>query len=235
MERVRDDLEWTLMCPDKCPGLADVYGNEFKELYESYERENKGLKIVKARTIWFKILDSQMETGVPYMLYKDACNEKSNQKNLGTIKSSNLCTEIVEYSDETETAVCNLASIALARFVKKSLPDVPITIHSKPNCSFCKRAKNILNECGNGYTEMKYEVYLKQVSFLEQFPEGQRTFPKIYINGVLIGGFKDLKKRVQIDYDYEKLHKIVKIITFNLNRVIDVNFYPTKKKVLSFF
>ena len=229
MERVRDDSEWTLMCPDKCPGLADVYGDEFKELYESYERENKGLKVVKARTIWYKMLDSQMETGVPYMLYKDACNQKSNQKNLGTIKSSNLCTEIVEYSDETETAVCNLASIALARFVKKSLPDVPITIHTKPNCSFCKRAKKLLNECGNGYTEMKYEAYLKQITFLEQFPEEQRTFPKIYINGVFIGGFKEMEKRIQIEYDYKTLHKIVKIIIFNLNKVIDVNFYPTEK------
>ena len=116
MERVRDDKEWTLMCPDKCPKLSDLYGDEFKVLYESYEKQNKGIKIVKAREIWFKILDSQMETGVPYMLYKDACNKKSNQKNLGTIKSSNLCTEIIEYSNENETAVCNLASIALAMY-----------------------------------------------------------------------------------------------------------------------
>jgi len=107
MERVKNGKKWSLFCPDECPGLSDVYGSEFNALYEKYESEGKGVT-VEAREIWFKILDSQIETGTPYMLYKDACNSKSNQKNLGTIKSSNLCTEIVEYSDPTETAVCNL-------------------------------------------------------------------------------------------------------------------------------
>ena len=91
------------MCPDVCQGLSDTYGDEFEELYTKHEREGKGIKTVKARQLWFKILDSQIETGVPYLLYKDACNKKSNQKNLGTIKSSNLCTEIIEYSDKNET------------------------------------------------------------------------------------------------------------------------------------
>ena len=108
---------WSLFCPDECPGLADVYGDEFKELYEKYERDGKARRTVKARDLWFKILDSQMETGTPYILFKDAANKKSNQKNIGTIKSSNLCTEIMEYSDANETAVCNLASIALNKFV----------------------------------------------------------------------------------------------------------------------
>ena len=117
MERVKQNKKWTLMCPDTCRGLSDVYGDEFKTLYEEYENKNMGMKTVNARDVWFKILDSQSETGVPYLLYKDACNKKSNQKNLGTIKSSNLCCEIVEYSDENETAVCNLASIALSKFV----------------------------------------------------------------------------------------------------------------------
>ena len=108
---------WSLFCPDECPGLADVYGDEFKELYEKYEREGKAKRTVKVRDLWFKILDSQMETGTPYILFKDAANKKSNQKNVGTIKSSNLCTEIMEYSDANETAVCNLASIALNKFV----------------------------------------------------------------------------------------------------------------------
>lgn len=118
MKRVEANGEWTLMCPNECPGLSDVYGAEFVELYEKYEAEGKGRKTIKAREVWEKIVESQIETGTPYMLYKDACNEKSNQKNLGTIKSSNLCTEIVEYTAPDEVAVCNLASIALPMFVK---------------------------------------------------------------------------------------------------------------------
>ena len=151
MERVKTDGNWTLMCPDECPGLADVYGEQFKQLYTKYESEGRGRKTIKAREIWYHILDAQMETGTPYILYKDACNEKSNQKNLGTIKSSNLCTEIVEYSDKNETAVCNLASIALPTFMK---------------------------------------------------------------DGIM---------------DYEKLHEVTKVVTGNLNRVIDVNYYPIEK------
>ena len=117
MERVEANGEWTLMCPNECPGLADTYGDKFKELYEKYEAEGKGRKTIKARELWEKIVESQIETGTPYMLYKDACNEKSNQKNLGTIRSSNLCTEIIEYTAPDEVAVCNLASIALPMFV----------------------------------------------------------------------------------------------------------------------
>ena len=158
MKRVKENGDWTLMCPDKCPGLSDVYGDEFEELYISYEKANKGNKTVKARDVWYKILDSQIETGTPYMLYKDACNQKSNQKNIGTIKSSNLCCEIVEYSDENETAVCNLASIALSKFVKDD-----------------------------------------------------KTF------------------------DYDKLHEITEVVTENLNKVIDINFYPTDKTKISNF
>jgi len=119
MERVESDGDWTLMCPNECPGLSDCYGEEFRALYTRYEKENKGRKTIKAQELWFAILESQIETGTPYMLYKDACNEKSNQKNLGTIKSSNLCTEIVEYTAPDEVAVCNLASIALPKFVEK--------------------------------------------------------------------------------------------------------------------
>ena len=117
MERVEQDGEWTLMCPHKCPGLSDCHGDEFRSLYEKYESEGRGRK-VSAQKLWFKILDSQIETGTPYILYKDAANAKSNQKNLGTIKSSNLCTEIIEYSSPTESAVCNLASLSLPSFVR---------------------------------------------------------------------------------------------------------------------
>ncbi|MBI1315410.1 ribonucleoside-diphosphate reductase subunit alpha [bacterium] len=117
MKRVEEDGPWTLMCPNECPGLYDSYGSEFEALYTGYEAEGKGRKTVKARELWQKVLDSQIETGTPYMLYKDAANEKSNQKNLGVIRSSNLCTEIMEYSAKDEVAVCNLASLALPMFV----------------------------------------------------------------------------------------------------------------------
>ena len=151
MERVKTNGKWTLMCPDECPGLSDVYGTEFNQLYEKYESSGKGRVTINARDLWFKMLDAQMETGTPYMLFKDAANNKSNQKNIGVIKSSNLCTEILEYSDENETAVCNLASIGLPSFVTDS------------------------------------------------------------------------------NFDYEKLHEVTKVVTYNLNKIIDVNYYPTEK------
>ncbi|MAP01206.1 MAG: ribonucleoside-diphosphate reductase subunit alpha [Flavobacteriales bacterium] len=118
MKRVEENGDWTLMCPNECQGLSDTYGKDFEKLYKKYEKEGKGRKTIKAQELWFKILESQIETGTPYMLYKDAANSKSNQKNLGTIKSSNLCTEIIEYTAPDEVAVCNLASIALPKFVK---------------------------------------------------------------------------------------------------------------------
>ena len=117
MERVKANGEWTLMCPNECPGLADVHSAEFETLYHKYESEGKGRKAIKAQDLWFKILESQIETGTPYMLYKDAANSKSPQQNLGTIKSSNLCTEIMEYTAKDEVAVCNLASLALPKYV----------------------------------------------------------------------------------------------------------------------
>ena len=117
MSRVKANAEWSLFCPDECPGLSDVYGDEFDALYSKYEAEGRHRAKVKARDLWFRILDSQMETGTPYLCYKDAVNKKTNQKNLGVIRSSNLCSEIMEYSDAQETAVCNLASIALNRFI----------------------------------------------------------------------------------------------------------------------
>jgi len=123
MKRVQEDASWTLMCPNECPGLCDVYGEEFETLYTKYEAEDKGRKSIKARELWEKILESQIETGTPYMLYKDAANRKSNQKNLGTIRSSNLCTEIMEYTSPDEIAVCNLASIALPMFIKNGAFD----------------------------------------------------------------------------------------------------------------
>jgi ribonucleoside-diphosphate reductase alpha chain len=153
MKKIKENEDWCLFCPDECPGLSDVYGDAFENLYHKYESEGREKCKLKARDLWFKILDSQMETGTPYLLYKDACNKKSNQQNVGTIKSSNLCCEIIQYSDDKETAVCNLASIALNRFVK----------------------------------------------------EKDKTF------------------------DFELLHSVTKSVTYNLNQVIDVNYYPTEK------
>ena len=153
MERVKTNAKWSLFCPDECPGLHTIYGDQFVDLYTKYESEGKARKTLNARDLWFRILDAQMETGTPYLLYKDAANKKSNQKNLGTIMSSNLCGEIIEYSDDKETAVCNLASIALPTFVN----------------------------------------------------EETKTF------------------------DYDKLHQVAKVVTNNLNKVIDINFYPTSK------
>ena len=151
MSRVEQDADWSLFCPHDCPGLSLVYGDTYKELYETYEREGKASKTVKARELWFKILDAQMETGTPSILYKDACNHKSNQKNIGVIQSSNLCTEIIQYSDKDETAVCNLASISLTAFVKN------------------------------------------------------KTF------------------------NFEELHRVTQVVVENLNRIIDLNHYPTEK------
>lgn len=124
MRRVEAHGVWSLFCPNECPGLCDVFGAEFDALYESYEREGRFRKQLPAQSLWVRICESQMETGTPYMLYKDACNAKSNQQNLGTIRSSNLCSEIVEFSSAEETAVCNLASIALPRFVRAGAFDL---------------------------------------------------------------------------------------------------------------
>ncbi len=131
MKRVEEDGEWTLMCPNECPHLYDSYGEEFERLYEGYEKANKGRKTVRARELWEKILESQIETGNPYMLYKDAANRKSNQKNLGTIRSSNLCTEIMEYTAKDEVAVCNLASISIPMFVSEGADGKKYFNHKK--------------------------------------------------------------------------------------------------------
>jgi ribonucleoside-diphosphate reductase alpha subunit len=234
MQRVKDNLNWTLMCPDKCPGLSDVYGDEFESLYTQYESENRGNKTMKARDIWFKILDSQIETGTPYMLYKDACNRKSNQKNLGTIKSSNLCTEIIEYSDDKETAVCNLASIALSRFIKKPKnPFTHLTIYSKTNCNYCKMAKFLLKKYSIPYTEHVLDDDENRKKILTQLEEKHKieikTVPQLFDNDFYIGDYTKLDEMLKPTFDYNKLHEVTKIVTYNLNKVIDINFYPTEK------
>tara|TARA_B100000925_G_scaffold152572_2_gene114460 strand:+ start:2435 stop:5026 length:2592 start_codon:yes stop_codon:yes gene_type:complete len=232
MERVKQNKKWTLMCPDACRGLSDAYGDDFKTLYEEYESKNMGMRTVNARDVWFKILDSQSETGVPYLLYKDACNQKSNQKNLGTIKSSNLCCEIVEYSDDKETAVCNLASIALSKFVKpptypfKNTGADSIKVYTKNNCNWCLMMKNELKKNKISYTEEVVEVEDFE-SFKKQ--HGVETVPQLYDGDELIGGYSKVAELLKPKFDYDELHHITKIVTANLNKVIDINFYPTTK------
>jgi ribonucleoside-diphosphate reductase alpha subunit len=248
MERVRDKGTWTLMCPDKCPGLSDVYGAEFNTLYEQYEREGRGIKTINAGDLWFSIIESQIETGTPYMLYKDACNSKSNQQNLGTIKSSNLCTEIIEYSSPTEFAVCNLASIGLPKYIIDN-PNIEkytkVKIYSVPDCRYCIMAKRLLNECHIDYVEEILDTKDTKKQLLDSInannveckdgvcilKDGQnnvRTFPQIYIDDNHIGGYQELYTFLPPAkiFDFDKLIKVVKIITRNLDKIIDVNYYP---------
>ena len=237
MRRVQKDEMWTLMCPDICRGLSDVYGEEFDNLYRKYERDGKGIKQVKARSVWFKILDSQIETGTPYMLYKDAANIKSNQKNLGTIKSSNLCTEIIEYSSEDQTAVCNLASIGLSNFVKKAEKNFEkVTIYTKNDCIYCKMTKVLCeeNEINPNIIEVPPENRDEFKSMmLSRFDVEVKTFPQIIIDQKYVGGYDQFSQKLQPVFDYEKLHEITKTVTDNLNKVIDINFYPTEKTLRS--
>ena len=213
MKRVQEDAIWTLMCPHECPGLSDVYGDDFEELYTKYENMGLGKK-VKAQEIWFSILESQTETGTPYILFKDSCNQKSNQKNLGTIKSSNLCCEIVEHTSKDETAVCNLASISLPSCVIK--PNVPdkIRITGIPKCQYCYLAKAW---CDRWKLDYVYDQL--------PAPEVGQKYPQIHVQE-WSGGFTDFAEKFPVNYDYEELANITKQLTRNLNRVIDKSTYP---------
>ncbi len=229
MERVKNNGDWSLFCPDACPGLSDKYGQEFNTLYEKYVSEGKAIKTMKARQIWFKILDSQMETGTPYLLYKDHANEKSNQKNIGTIKSSNLCTEIMEYSDKNETAVCNLASIGLSNYVVPTPAPFQgdIIVYSKDKCDWCKLMKLLLDKNNIIYKEHKLETK-------QEFDEFKKTWdvstvPQLVCGGKLVGGYNDVSNMLCSTFDYGKLHEVTKVVTRNLNKIIDINFYPTEK------
>jgi ribonucleoside-diphosphate reductase alpha subunit len=205
MSRVKVNAEWSLFCPDECPGLSDVYGDEFDQLYVRYEAEGRQRGKVKARDLWFRILDSQMETGTPYLCYKDAVNRKTNQKNLGVIRSSNLCSEIMEYSDDRETAVCNLASIALNRFITGN--------QGSPHPSFTRNQP---------HTTSRDETCLGTSSKLPP-PSSNEEDGCEGVRGALAAP----------RFDFDKLHEVTRIVTENLNRVIDVNYYPTPKTRVS--
>jgi len=233
MKRVKTNGKWTLMCPDKCKGLSDTYGDDFEQLYCKYESNGMGNKTVDARDLWLKILDSQIETGTPYMLYKDACNMKSNQKNIGTIKSSNLCCEIVEYSDDKETAVCNLASIGLSKFVKPADTSniKKVVVYGKPNCIYCNIAKATLKKNNIKYTYIDLENDAKRNEFY--IKNSFSSMPQIYINDQHIGGCDSLLNIVKPTFDYDELALVTTRVTKNLNNVIDINYYPTEKTRLS--
>ena len=229
MERVKSGGKWSLICPNECQTLSEVYGQEFKNLYESLEDQGLYVRQVDARNLWDAILTSQIETGTPYLLYKDPANLKSNQKNLGTIKSSNLCTEIIEYSSPEETAVCNLASVALKKFlVQKDLSNVRLRIYSKPNCIYCTMAKNLCDKLN-----VNYEVRGPDDLTLCSEPIVGVTFPKIFdvsTGGMNpIGGFEDLERFLRPSFDFDMLKEVIKVMTVNLNNIIDYNFYPTKE------
>ena len=219
MERVKKNENWSLFCPDLAPGLSDCFGNDYKNLYEKYESEGKQTSTIKARDLWVKILDSQMETGTPYMLYKDSINRKSNQKNLGTIKSSNLCTEITEYSDENETAVCNLASIGLPKFIEFPNHKYKETmlIKIKNNCLLCKMGINLLKNRG-----IKYNIEIVE-------DDKDNIYPEFYYQNIYIGNYDKLCDELRMIFNYDKLYEVTQVITDNLNKVIDINYYPTEK------
>ena len=228
MERVKDNQTWSLFCPDMTPGLSECYGDEYKKLYEEYESKNMYTKQINARDLWIKILDSQMETGTPYILYKDAINAKSNQKNLGTIKSSNLCTEITEFSNENETAVCNLASIGLTKFVKETMsPFNKVKVYTKDNCAWCKLMKSLLQKKNVDFEEIKLVTDEDITEFKDKF--NVTTVPQLVDDDKLIGGYTSVLNILRNTFDYELLHKVAKVITCNLNKIIDINFYPTEK------
>ena len=237
MERVFRDEIWSLFCPDSVPTLSNVYGDEYTQLYLKYEVEKKYTRQVNARDIWIKILDSQMETGTPYMLYKDACNKKSNQQNLGTIKSSNLCSEVVLYSDKDQTAVCNLASIGLSKFVNETsspFGDTSVKIYTKNNCSLSILLKSLLKRKNIVYREITIDA-IEEFKNHKEFDDHKKIdnhmerLPLLFTNDKLIGGYTECLDILRNTFDYEKLHQVVKTITNNLDKVIDINFYPTEK------
>ena len=232
MEKVQQNLEWCLFCPDECPGLSDCYGDEFKQLYEKYESEGRFREKVSSQKIWFAILNSQIETGTPYLLYKDACNKKSNQNNLGTIKSSNLCTEIIEYSNDEETAVCNLASISLPScLVEKDTSNLELVIYTKKGCCYCDYAKRLCKNRNINFIEKgKDELTLN--------PDGVHgvTFPRIFKNkNELIGGYTELVDFLKPEMDYQKVKHLANVLTYNLNKIIDYNYYPIPETETSNF
>lgn len=244
IKRVKENSYWSLMCPNECPGLCDTYGEEFEILYSKYENDKKYRKQIPALELWNAIINSQIETGTPYMSYKDHANNKSNQKNIGIIRSSNLCNEIYQYSDTNETAVCNLASICLSELVVKkevhkiNFSSSDILIYSKNNCKYCDLAKELLNSKNIDFKIMDLSDDEQRIEFYEEHSDLEsniivNTMPQIFINNRRIGGYNELVEYIkeninlEIIFDYKKLGIITETLVENIDNIIDKNFYPT--------
>lgn len=234
MECVEKNLDWYLMSPDESPGLNEVWGYEFVKLYKSYIEKKLFRKKILARELWVEILKIQIETGTPYILYKDTVNKSSNHNHLGTICSSNLCCEIMEYSTKDEYAVCNLASISLPSCLDTSIQEEKIIIIGKSDCFYCKLLLNMLQE--RNWTE--YEYYDKETILTSKYANWKLStikYPQIFTeNGLLIGGFQDLwEKKLCPKFDFDKLGRLVKDLVRNINKIIDKTYYPIDKCKIS--
>ena len=258
MQCVEKDTDWYLMDPDNCKGLNEVYSSEYVELYNRYVSENRYIRKIKARTLWEAIISSQIEHGMPYISYKDSANSKSNQQNIGVIKSSNLCNEIYQVSDSQNISVCNLASICLTNLVEfpnfkdevqtdlwisllttdiekeyvQKIKRGVIKIMTKPDCVYCRLLYNLLSQYGLAYKEIdKSEALVlhKQINSTKTIS----TFPQVFLevddNIEHIGGYVDMKELVKGQINYPKLEAYAYDLTINLNKIIDNNFYPTYK------
>lgn len=225
MKKVQQDEEWYTFCPDECPGLTESWGDEFEKLYNKYVEEKKYRQKYEARKVMKAILDSQLETGTPYILFKDTANRKSNQQNIGTIKSSNLCGEILLYSDNKEYAVCNLASIAVNSFVKPFVPTEKFVFYSKPLCKNSRYFRNFLKfhkfdfEEKSGLNDSKL--------LLDELKEKDiKELPVILYGDKKLTSFNELFMLTRNSYDYDKLEEVAYTAAINLDHVIDVNYYP---------
>jgi ribonucleoside-diphosphate reductase subunit M1 len=218
MKQVKNDGDWYLMCPSECPDLNNVYGDEYEKLYWSYVNQNKYKEKISAKKLLNLIMTSQIETGTPYIGYKDHINRKCNQNNLGTIKSSNLCHEITEYSDSNEYAVCNLASIAINKCLLPFDNNGVFNIYTKLDCKLCDLVKTYMKNNNFKYNEFH--------DIPDEFKNKNFTYPLIYHSNKFIGGWNEFYKYTSCTYDYDKLYDIAYNTTLDLNKIIDINYYP---------
>ena len=234
MKQVEADADWYLLSADQCPNLHDLYGDAFEKQYWEYVKEGKYSNKISARKLWQAIMTSQIETGMPYILYKDNVNHKSNQKNIGTIKSSNLCAEIVEFSDDKEYAVCNLASIGLKTYITpfENNQNDEWVIYTLPDCKYCTFAKQYLTNMKIKFSEIPYSTETCD-ELKKTLGKTTITYPQIVLNDKLIGGWSDLYYYVKGTFDFEKLYSVAYSATESLNNVIDINHYPVSQAKLS--
>ena len=237
MEALKDTtkkVSWYLMDPDECKGLNNSYGDEYKRIYQEYLDKKMYREEIDILQLWRKIVSSQTETGTPYILFKDRINRLSNQKNLGTIRSSNLCAEIVEYSDENEYACCCLSSICLPSFIENREIKEKIKIYTKTKCGYCKKAKLLLNH----YEEICLDDDEERMKFYEEMNANGysvNSVPQIFIGDKYIGGYEELNKYMNPWINYDKLKDVCETVVRNLNQVVDINVYPVIETELSNF